>query len=113
MEVGQIVILDVQGQVVAEVEVVEVVGAEVAVESVAPQMVAEIPTNNANSPFGLTESLTTNALMLATNQAKLILGVQLRWIVQAIMWVVRANGELVHHHVLQEKLVCHKNILLS
>ena len=68
-------------------------------------MVAEIPTNNANSPFGLTESLTTNVLMLATNQAKLNHGVQLRWIVQAIMWVVRANGELVHHHVLQEKHV--------
>ena len=68
-------------------------------------MVAEIPTNNVNSPFGLTESLTTNVLMLATNQAKLNHGVQLRWIVQAIMWVVRANGELVHHHVLQEKHV--------
>ena len=83
---------------------------QVQVESVAPQMVAEIQTNNANSPFGLTESLTTVALMLATNQAKLILGVQRRWTVQAIMWVVRANGELVHHHVLQEKLVCHSNI---
>ena len=66
---------------------------------------AQIPTNNANSPFVMMESLTTVALMLATNQAKLILGVQLRWIVQAIMWVVRANGELVHHHVLQEKHV--------
>ena len=92
--------------VVAEMEVAV---AEVAVESVAPQMVAEIPTNNVNSPFGLTESLTTNVLMLATNQAKLILGVQLRLIVQAIMWVVRAIGDIVHHLV----MVCHTHILLS
>ena len=74
----------------------------------APQQVAEIPTNNANSPFVLRKSLTIVALGLAMDLVKLSLGVPLRWIVQAIMWVVRAIGEIVHHLV----LVCYTHILL-
>ena len=57
---------------------------------------AEIPANNANSPFALMESLTTVALGLAMDLMKPLLGVPLKWIVQAIMCL--KNGDIVHHH---------------
>ena len=46
-----------------------------------------------------------NALLLVTYLMKLSIGVPPRWIVQAITLVVKATGDIVHHHVIKKVLL--------